>query len=119
VARQGTGTQTPVRGQAAGRRGARGIVVSWYVCGTVRQVRPSLVKGYKHLVCDPCSTAGRQQEVPGRPGMVLVHTFGVAGFLDGYTCRIAAAEERASIARAAAFAAAAFQNAPGKPEPDG
>ncbi len=36
-----------------------------------------------------------------------------------YTYRIAAAEERASVARAAALAWAAFLNAPGEPGPDG
>jgi hypothetical protein len=51
--------------------------------------------------------------------MVLVHMFNVAGFFDGYTYRIAAAEERASIARAAALAWAAFLNAPTEPGPDG
>jgi hypothetical protein len=34
--------------------------------------------------------------------MVLVHTFDVAGFSGGYTYRIATAEERASVHRAAA-----------------
>jgi len=88
-------------------------------CETVRQVWPSLVKGYTHLVCGPCSTAGKQPDVPIRLGMVLVHTFNVAGFFGGYTCRIAAAEERASIVRAAALVRAAFLNALGEPGPDG
>ena len=51
--------------------------------------------------------------------MVLVHTFNVAGFFDGYTYRIAAAEERASIVRAAALAWAASLNASAEPGPDG
>jgi hypothetical protein len=51
--------------------------------------------------------------------MVLVHMFNVAGFFDGYTYRIAAAEERASIVRAAALAWAVFLNAPTEPGPDG
>jgi hypothetical protein len=51
--------------------------------------------------------------------MVLVPTCNVAGFFDGYTYRIAAAEERAGIVRAAALARAAFLNAPGEPGPDG
>jgi hypothetical protein len=102
--------------KAAGRPGAHRVGVSCCVCGTVRQVRPSLVKGYTHLVCGPCSKAGRRPDVPGRAGMVLVRTFGVAGFFDGYTHRIATAGERASIDRAAALARAAF---PGEPGPDG
>jgi hypothetical protein len=89
------------------------------VCGIVRQVRPSLVKDYTHLVCGPCSKVGQRPDVPSRPGMVLVHTFNVAGFFDGYTYRIAAAEEQASIARAAALARAASLNAPAEPGPDG
>ena len=51
--------------------------------------------------------------------MVLVHMFNVAGFFDGYTYRIAAAEERASIVRAAALARAASLNASAEPGPDG
>ena len=105
--------------EAAGRPGAHRIEVSCCACGTVRQVRPSLVKGYTHLVCGPCGKAGRRPDVPSRPGMVLVHTFNVAGFFDGYTYRIATAEERASIARAAALARAAFLGAPGERGPDG
>ncbi len=105
--------------KAAGRPGAHRVEVSCCVCGAVRQVRPSLVKGCTHLVCGACSKAGRRPDVPGRPGMVLVHTFSVAGFFDGYTCRIAAAEERAGIVRAAALVRAAFVNAPGGPGPDG
>jgi hypothetical protein len=105
--------------KAAGRPGVHRIEVSCCVCGTVRRVRPSLVKGYTHLVCGPCSKAGREPNVPSRPGMVLVRTFGVAGFFDGYTYRIATAEERASIDRAAALARAAFLTALGEPGPDG
>jgi hypothetical protein len=62
---------------------------------------------------------GKRPDVSGRPGMVLVHTCNVAGFFDGYTYRIAAAEERASIARAAALARAASLNASAEPGPDG
>jgi hypothetical protein len=51
--------------------------------------------------------------------MSLVRTVHVAGYFDGYAYRIAAAEERASIDRAAALARAAFLNAPGEPGPDG
>ncbi len=51
--------------------------------------------------------------------MVLVRTFGVAGYFDGYVYRIATAVERASIDRAAALARAAFLVAPGKPGSDG
>ena len=93
--------------------------MSCCVCGTVRRVRPSLVQGYMHLVCGPYSRVGKRPDVPSRPGMVLAHTFNVAGFFDGYTYRIAAAEERASIGRAAALAWAAFLNAPAEPGLDG
>jgi hypothetical protein len=106
-------------GKAGGRPGGHRIEVSCCVCGIVRQVRPSLVKDYTHLVCGPCSKVGQRPDVPSRPGMVLVHTFNVAGFFDGYTYRIAAAEEQASIARAAALARAASLNAPAEPGPDG
>lgn len=74
---------------AAGRPGAHWIEVSWGVCGAVRQVRPSLVKGYTHLVCGPCGKAGRRPDVPSRAGMVPVHAFNVAGSFDGCTYRIA------------------------------
>ena len=90
--------------------------VSCCVCGTVREVRPSLVEDYTHLVCGPCSRSGKRPEVPSRPGMILVRTFNVAGYFDGYVHRIATAEERASVHRAAALARAAFLNAPGEPE---
>ena len=90
--------------------------VSCCVCGTVREVRPSLVEeDCTHLVCGPCSRSGKRPEVRNRPGMILVRTFNVAGYFDGYVCRIAAAEERASVHRAAALARAAFLNAPGEP----
>jgi hypothetical protein len=86
------------------------------VCGTVREVRPSLVADYTHLVCGPCGTSGKRPEVPNRPGMILVRAFSVAGYFDGYVYRIATAEERASVHRAAALARAAFLDAPGEPE---
>jgi hypothetical protein len=86
------------------------------VCGTVREVRSSLVEDYTHLVCGPCSMSGKRPEVPSRPGMILVRTFNVAGYFDGYVYRIATAEERGSVHRAAALARAAFLNAPGEPE---
>ena len=105
--------------KAGVRPGGHRIEVSCCACGTVRLVRPSLVEGYTHLVCGPCSKAGKRPDVPLRPGMVLVYTFNVAGFFHGYTYRIAAAEERASIARAAALSWAAFRNAPAEPGPDG
>lgn len=105
--------------KVAGRPGTHRAEVSCCACGTVRQVRPSLVKGYTHLVCGPCSKAGRRPDVPSRPGMVLVRAFGVAGFFGGYTYRIASAEERAGIARAAALARAAFMGLSGGPEADG
>ena len=81
------------------------------VCGTVREVRPSLAAGYTHLVCGPCSTSGKRPEVPGRAGMILVRTFNVAGYFDGYVYRIATAQERGSVHRAAALARAASPNA--------
>jgi hypothetical protein len=99
-------------------RGRR-IEVSCCACGTARQVRPSLVKGYTYLVCGPCSKAGKQPDVPRRPGMVLVHTFNVAGFFHGYTYRVATTQERAGIDRAAALAQAVFLDAPGCRSPDG
>jgi hypothetical protein len=48
--------------------------------------------------------------------MIVVRTFNVAGYFDGYVDRIATAGERASVHRAAAVARAAFLNAPGEPE---
>jgi hypothetical protein len=100
------------------RPGTHLVEVSCCACGTVRQVRPGLVSGYTHLVCGPCGKAARRPDVPSRPGMVLVHEFSVAGFFDGYTYRIATAEERASIARAAALARAVFPDLPGGPGSD-
>jgi hypothetical protein len=94
----------------------RRVQVSCCVCGTVREVRPSLAEDYTHLVCGPCGRRGKRPEVPSRPGMILVRTFNVAGYFDGYVYRIATAEERASVHRAAALARAAFLNAPGEPE---
>jgi hypothetical protein len=97
------------------RPGRRRVEVSCCVCGTVREVRPSLVEDYTHLVCGPCGRNGKQPEVPSRPGMVLVHTLDVAGYFDGYVYRIATAQERASVRRAAALARAAFPDAPTSP----
>jgi hypothetical protein len=94
------------------RPGRRRVEVSCCVCGTVREVQPSLVEDYMYLVCGPCSRSGKRPEVPNRPGMILVRTFNVAGYFDGYVHRIATAEERASIHRAAVLARAAFLNAP-------
>jgi hypothetical protein len=48
--------------------------------------------------------------------MILVRTFNVAGYFDGYVRRIATAGERASVDRAAALARAAFSYAPAEPE---
>jgi hypothetical protein len=93
----------------------RRVEVLCCVCGTVREVRPSLVEDCTHLVCGPCGRSGKRPEVPSRPGMILVRTFSVAGYFDGYVYRIATAEERASVHRAAALARAAFLNAPGEP----
>jgi hypothetical protein len=98
------------------RPGPRRVEVSCYVCGTVREVRLSLVEHYTHLVCGPCNGSGKRPEVPSRPGMVLVRVFNVAGYFDGYVHRIATAEERASVHRAVALARAAFRNAPGEAE---
>jgi hypothetical protein len=95
--------------------GIRRVEVSCCVCGTVREVRPSLVEDYTHLVCGPCGRSGKRPEVPGRPGMILVRTLDVAGYFDGYVHRIAAAEERASVDRAATLARAAFLDAVGHP----
>ena len=96
--------------------GPRRAGVSCCVCGTVREVRPSLVEDYTHLVCGSCSGSGKRPEFPSRPGMIVVRTFNVAGYFDGYVHRIATAGERASVHRAAAVARAAFLNAPGEPE---
>ena len=98
------------------RPGPRRVEVSCCVCGTAREARPSLAEDYTHLVCGPCSMSGKRPEVPSRPGMILVRTFNVAGYFDGYVHRIATAGERASVHRAAALARAAFLNAPGEPE---
>ena len=98
------------------RPGPRRVEVSCCVCGTVREARPSLVEDYAHLVCGPCIRSGKRPGVPSRPGMVLVRTFNVAGYFDGYVHRIATAEERASVHRAAALARAAVLNSPGEPE---
>jgi hypothetical protein len=106
-------------GKAGGRPDGHRIVVSCCVCGTVRRVRPRLVQGCAHLVCGSGGRVGRRPDVPSGPGMVLVHTFSVAGFFDGCACRIAAAEERASSVGAAALAWAAFLNPPAEPGPDG
>ena len=96
--------------------GPRRVEVSCCVCGTVREVRPSLVEDYTHLVCGSCSRSGKRPEFPSRPGMIVVRTFNVAGYFDGYVHRIATAGERASVHRAAALARAAFLNAAGEPE---
>jgi hypothetical protein len=98
------------------RPGPRRVEVSCCVCGTVRKVRPSLAEDCTHLVCGPCSSSGKRPEVPSRPGMILVRTFNVAGYFDGYVHRIATAGERAGVHRAAALARAAVLNAPGEPE---
>lgn len=97
------------------RPGQRRVEVSCCVCGTVREVRPSLVEGYTHLMCGPCSRSGKRPESPSWPGMIPVRAFNVAGYFDGYVHRIAAAEERASVHRAAAMARAGFLNALGEP----
>ena len=97
------------------RPGPRRVEVSCCVCGSVREVRPSLVEDYTHLVCGRCSWSGKRPGVPSRPGMILVRTLDVAGYFDGYVHRIATAEERASVHRAAALARAALVNAPGEP----
>ena len=94
----------------------RRVQVWCCVCGTVREVRPSLAEDYAHLVCGPCSRRGKRPEVPSRPGMIVVRTVTVAGYFDGYAGRIAAAGERASVHRAAALARAAVPDAPGEPE---
>ena len=101
------------------RPGPRWVEVSCCVCGSVRQVRPSLVEDYTHLVCGPCSRSRKRPEVPSRPGMILVRTFNVAGYFDGYVHRIATAEEWASVHRAAALARAALVSAPGSRGIDG
>jgi hypothetical protein len=98
------------------RPGPRRVKVSCSVCGGMREARPSLVEDYTHLVCGPCSRSGKRPEVPNRPGMVLARAFNVVGYFDGYVHRIATAEERSSVHRAAALARAAFLSAQGEPE---
>jgi hypothetical protein len=115
----GEGEPAAWPGKARARRRGRGprrVEVSCCACGTVREVRPSLVEDYTHLVCGSCSRSGKRPEFPSRPGMIVVRTFNVAGYFDGYVYRIAAAGERASVHRAAALARAAFLNAAGEPE---
>lgn len=97
------------------RPGPRRAGVSCCVCGTVREVRPSLAGDYTYLVCGSCSRSGKRPEVPRRPGMILVRTFNVAGYFDGYVHRMATAGERDGVHRAAALARAAFLNAAGEP----
>ena len=50
------------------------------------------------------------------PSMIVVRSLNVAGYFDGYVHRIATAEERVSVHRAAVLARAAFLGAPGEPE---
>jgi hypothetical protein len=85
----------------------------------VRQVRPSLVGGYPHLVCGRCGKAGRSPDVPSRPGTVPVHECGIAGFSADRICGIAAAEERAGTASAAPLVRVVFPDWSGGPGPDG
>jgi hypothetical protein len=105
------------RARARKRRpGRRRAGVCCCVCGAGREVRSSLVQGCTHLVCGPCGRSGKQPEVPGRSGMILVRTFNVAGYFDGYVYRIASAQERASVRWAAALARAVFPSAPAELE---
>ena len=105
------------KARARNRRRTMGRAgVSCWVRGTVQEVRPSLVEDYTHLVCGPCSRSGKRPEVPSRPGMILVCSYDVTGYFDGYVHRIATAEERVSVHRAAVLARAAFLGAPGEPE---
>ena len=101
------------------RPATRRAGVSCCVCGTAREVRPGLVEDYPLLVCGVCSWCVKRPEVPNRPGMIVVRTFNVAGCFGGYVHRIATAEERVSVHRAAALARAAFLNAPQSGSPDG
>ncbi len=106
-------------GKARARRrrpGQRRAGVSCCVCGTVREARPSLAGDCTHLARGPCSTSGKRPEVPSRPGMIVVRALNVAGYFGGYVRRVAAAEERGSVRRAAALAGAAVLNAPAEPE---
>jgi len=102
--------------ERARQPGPRRAGVWCCVCGTVREVRPSLAEDCTHLVCGSRSGSGKRPEFPSRPGMIVVRTFNVAGYFDGYVHRIAAAGERASVHRAAALARAALVNAAGEPE---
>ena len=44
--------------------GPRRAGVSCCVCGTVRDVRPSLAEDCTHLVCGSCSRSGKRPESP-------------------------------------------------------
>ena len=46
------------------RPGRRRVEVSCCVCGTVREVQPSLVEDYMYLVCGPCSRSGNDRRSP-------------------------------------------------------
>ena len=108
---QGPGSQTP----ASDAQG-RGLVLRLRHCAG-GAARPG--GGLQLLVCGLCSRSGKRPEVPNRPGMIVVRTFNVAGCFGGYVHRIATAEERVSVHRAAALARAAFLNAPQSGSPDG
>lgn len=87
-----------------GKHSQHRIEVSCCVCGATWEVRSALVKDYTHLMCAQHRRQGGRPDVPQRPGMVLVHTYDVAGYFDGFTYRIADVEERASLDRASALA---------------
>jgi hypothetical protein len=101
------------------RRTMRRAGVSCCVCGTVQEVRASLVEDYTHLVCGPCNRGRKRPEVPSRPGMIVVRAVNVAGYCDGYVHRIATSQERASVHRVAALARAAFLDTRQSRSPDG
>jgi hypothetical protein len=107
-----------LRKARAGKRrpATRRAGVSRCVCGTAREVRPSLVEDYTLLVCGRCSSRGKRPEVPSRPGMIVVRAFNAAGCFGGCVRRIATAGECVSVHRATALARAASLNAPAEPE---
>ena len=108
MARPGPGSQTP-----AGAAPGWGLVLRLRRCaGGAAQPGGGLHAPRVRLVQQERETI----EFPSRPGMIVVRTFNVAGYFDGYVHRIAAAGERASVHRAAGLARAAFLNAPGEPE---
>jgi hypothetical protein len=78
-------------------------------CGKFQVVRQSNIeKGWTHIGCDVCEGWERLegQLRSSREGMITEHGYQVSGAFGGLRVRIATQDERASIARARATAAA-------------